>query len=413
MAQHFRAPDTRRMIWDKFPHLLFVATRPGSGKTTAMRAAGYLCAPYYFGIDNNATAPGLCFTIAQERAVVCIDEAHRLIGPKGTRKADVVTIMCSSFERDGTYLNGRGGKANRVPVYSPMMIAAKEDPFLTSAGEEIADVIERSHLIMMSKPPEGTELAEVTDETRAHGALIAEKMAQWAAEQMASREQFSEAVRAARAAAAAIGLNGRDRDVWLAQFTVAALCSPGHLKAACDAALELRRNQPAPPDEDEADPLADLEASLAVGGRLSSWGLAAGRDEGPAGAGGDWSAEEEAGIEPAADEPTWNWDEDSAWETGEEGDAGVPLTPAPPAQQPVTYRAVMTVQGQGTRLLAGRIADPAFARRVCEETPEAKALYARTGQPLQWAERRPGVEMAGNTSIAWAVAEEKSTARVS
>ena len=42
-----------------------------------------------------------------------------------------------------------------MPVYTPMMIAAKKDPFLTSAVEEISDVIQRSDLIFMSKPPEG------------------------------------------------------------------------------------------------------------------------------------------------------------------------------------------------------------------------------------------------------------------
>ena len=273
MAQHFRSPDERRvMIWDKFPHLLFIAETPGSGKTTTMKVAGYLCAPYYFGIANNPTAAGVCMTIAHEKSVVCVDEAHRIIGPKGTRKADVVTIMCASFEQDGTYLNARGGKANRVPVYAPMMIAAKKDPFLTSAGEEISDVIERSHLILMSKPPEDTELAPVTAETRAQGKLIGEKMAQWAAQRMADKAAFSEATGDARAAAAEIGLTGRDADVWLAQMTAAALCSPGHLQAACDAALELRLNQPAPKDEDDTDPFADLEASLADGAEIPGWG---------------------------------------------------------------------------------------------------------------------------------------------
>jgi hypothetical protein len=273
MAQHFRRPgESPTMIWEKFPHLLYIAEEPGSGKTTTMKVAGFMCAPFYFGTANNPTAPGLCYTIAQESAVVCIDEGHRIIGPKGTRKADVVTIMCASFEQDGTYLNGRGGKANRVPVYSPMMIAAKKDPFLTSAGEEISDVIERSHLILMSKPPEGTELAPVTAETRDQGKLIGEKMAQWAAQRMADKAAFKAAVEDARAVLAEIGLKGRDADVWLAQMTVAALCSPGHLQSACDAALELRLNQPAPVDEDDADPLADLEASLAGDGEIASWG---------------------------------------------------------------------------------------------------------------------------------------------
>ena len=273
MAQHFRTPDEKRvMIWEKFPHLLFIAETPGSGKTTAMKIGGFMCAPYYFGIANNPTAPGLCMTIAHEKSVVCIDEAHRIIGPKGTRKADVVTIMCASFEQDGTYLNARGGKANRIPVYAPMMIAAKKDPFLTSAVDEISDVIERSHLILMSKPPEGTELTPVDGQTKEDGKKLATVMAQWAAQQMADKAAFSEATDNARAAAAEIGLEGRDADVWLAQFTVAALCGGGFLQAACDAALELRRNQPAPKEEESADPLADLAASLAGDGELSSWG---------------------------------------------------------------------------------------------------------------------------------------------
>ena len=273
MAQHFRTPDEKRvMIWEKFPHLLFIAETPGSGKTTAMKIGGFMCAPYYFGIANNPTAPGLCMTIAHEKSVVCIDEAHRIIGPKGTRKADVVTIMCASFEQDGTYLNARGGKANRIPVYAPMMIAAKKDPFLTSAVDEISDVIERSHLILMSKPPEGTELTPVDAKTKEDGKKLATVMAQWAAQRMADKAAFSEATDNARAAAAEIGLEGRDADVWLAQFTVAALCGGGFLQAACDAALELRRNQPAPKEEDEADPLKDLAASLAGDGEISSWG---------------------------------------------------------------------------------------------------------------------------------------------
>jgi hypothetical protein len=271
-ATHFRLPcESRQMIWDKFAHPLFVAVRPGSGKTTAMKVGGYLCAPFFFGIDNNPTAPGLCMTISQEHAVVCIDEAHRLIGPKGTRKADVVTIMCASFEQEGTYLNGRGGKANRVPVYSPMMIAGKADPLLTSAGEEIADVIDRSVLILMDKPPAGVELKPVTRETRAAGAQIATRAAQWAGQQMADPDKLSAATATARETATAIGLTGRAADVWLAMFTVAALASPGHLDAACEAALELRLNRPVTREE-EADPLKDLEADLLEAGAFTSWG---------------------------------------------------------------------------------------------------------------------------------------------
>ena len=273
MAQHFRTPgENPAMIWPKFPHVLLVAETPGSGKTTAMKTAGYLCAPYFMGIDNNPTAPGLCLSISQENAALFIDEAHRLVGAKGTRKADVVTIMCASFEQDATYPNARGGKINRVPVYTPMMIAAKKDPFLTSAGEEISDVIQRSDLIFVTRPPEGTKLIPVDGKTREDGAKLAQVMAAWAAQQMAGKDTFNAAIATARDAAEEIGLEGRDADVWFARFTVAALCSPGHLQAACDAALELRRNQPAPKEEEDADPLADLAASLAGDGEIASWG---------------------------------------------------------------------------------------------------------------------------------------------
>jgi len=274
LGQHFRSNE--QMIWDKYGHLLFIAERPGSGKSTAMKIVGYMCAPWYFGLDNNPTSAGLCNTIGQEHATVCIDEAHRLLGPKGLRKADVVTIMTASFEQDGNFLNGRGGKATRVNVYAPMMIAAKKDPFLTSAGEEISDVIDRSVLIMMSKPPADDDLENpayqpVTGETRVQGAQIAARAAAWAAQAMAGPDRMREAMAAARTAAARTGLVGRSADVWLAMFAVAALASPGHLEVACQVAAELRLHRPVA-QEEASDPLRDLEASLMPAGGFIPWG---------------------------------------------------------------------------------------------------------------------------------------------
>ena len=122
-----------------------------------------------------------------------------------------------------------------------------------------------------AKPPACVQLKPVTAETKATGAQIAARAAQWAAEQMADPERLSEAIATAREAAAETGLTGRAADVWLAMFTVAALASPGHLEAACEAALELRLNRPATPEE-EHDPLKDLEASLIDAGAFGSWG---------------------------------------------------------------------------------------------------------------------------------------------
>ena len=309
VAQHFRQPvqpcgtgAQQRirmvMVWDKFGRIMLIAETPGSGKTTTMKVAGYLCAPYFQGILANPTAPGICLTIAHEDSLVCIDEAHRLIGSKGTRHADVITIACEGIEQDATHLNGRGGKANRVPIYAPMMIAGRDD-LLKSAGEEIADLIDRSVVIRMTQPPEGApELVPVTAKTKAGGALIAARIAQWATEQMADRPRFAAAMERARQAARDTGLSLRAVDVWLPMLTVAALADmdraealraeddelaadgyavlaeDGHLIATCLAAIELRLRRPTA-REDEDDPLRDLEASLLGDGALPSWGASA------------------------------------------------------------------------------------------------------------------------------------------
>lgn len=267
-AQAFRLAESGRLAWPRFGRMLFVG-EPGSGKTAAMVLMGYLCAPFFFGIDANPTAPGLCYSIRDERAALFIDEAHRLVGPKGTRKADVVTILNVSYEKNGSYLNGRGGKSTRVPVYAPVVMAGR-DTMLKAAGEEIGDLLDRCCAIVhMSKPPEDIELAEITDETEAQGEAIAAMLAAWAAEQMADPQRFREAFTAACDRCREIGLTGRAKDVWAPLIATALLASEGHADAACEAALEFRKNRPV---QGEDDPLAGLEAELGGGGELPSWG---------------------------------------------------------------------------------------------------------------------------------------------
>ena len=271
-AQHFRLSDeSRRLAWPRFGRIMLVARQPGSGKTTAMIIMGYMSAPFFFGIDANPTSRGLAHSINQEHAAIYIDEAHRLFGPKGTKKADVVTILTTGYEKNGTTLDGRGGKANRIKTYAPVVMAGK-DILLTSAAEEIGDLIDRcAAVIKMERPPEGVELAEVTDETEEHGGRIAEKLAQWAAQEMADTGRFREAFTTACAAAKEDGLTGRAKDIWVPMLATAWLASPVHLVAARDAAIEFQLNRPVP-QEEAIDPLADLEASLTGGGEIAGWG---------------------------------------------------------------------------------------------------------------------------------------------
>ena len=272
-AQHFRLPgESRRLAWPRFGRIMLVASEPGCGKTTAMITMGYMCAPFFFGIDANPTARGLGHSINQEHAALFVDEAHRLFGPKGTRKADVVTILNTGYEKNGSTIDGRGGKAHRIKTYAPVVIAGK-DILLTSAAEEIGDLIDRcAAVIRMKKPPEDVELTEITDETEKQGELIAEKLAQWAAQEMADTDRFGEAFTIACAAAKEDGLTGRAKDIWVPLLATAWLASLGHLNAARDAAVEFQLNRPVP-QEEIIDPLADLEASLTDGDELHILGL--------------------------------------------------------------------------------------------------------------------------------------------
>lgn len=281
-AQHFRLAESGRLAWPRFGRMLYVASEPGSGKTTVMLLMGFMSAPWFRGIDANPTAPGICASVKEERAALYIDEFHRLLGAKGVRKADVVTILNVGYEKNGTYLNAKGGKANRESVYAAAVMAGK-DTLLTSASEELADLWDRcTAIVHMSRPPADVELAEVTDETEAQGGLIAAKMAAWAAQEMADEDRFKDAYRAACDQAREIGLTGRAKDVWVPLLAAAWLADTRHametgmeepewkvLEAACEAALEFRKNRPV---QAERDPLADLEAQLEAGGKLTAWG---------------------------------------------------------------------------------------------------------------------------------------------
>ncbi len=277
-AQHFRLPnETRRLAWPRcFGRVALLAANPGSGKTTAMALMGYMCKPFFSGISSNPTARGLGHSINEEHAALFIDEAHRLFGPKGTRKPDVVTILNTGYEVNGSTVDGLGGKTHRLKTYGPAVFAGK-DEIRKSGAEELSDLFDRCVAIIdMEQPPEDVELAEPDFETEEDGGRIAEKMAQWAAQEMADVERFREAYRVACAAAKADGLRGRAKDVWVPLLATAWLAGPVFLNAARDAASEFRLNRPVErepePEAETVDPLADLEARLTGGGEVPSWG---------------------------------------------------------------------------------------------------------------------------------------------
>lgn len=278
-AQHFRlSDDARTLAWPRaFGRVMLLADKPGSGKTTTMTLMGYLAAPFYAANDSNPTARGLGYRIKDQHVMLCIDEVHRLFGPKGTRRPDVVTILNSGYERNGSTVDGRGGKANELRTYGAAVMAGKSD-IRKSGAEELSDLLDRCVAVIdMEQPPDDVELAELDEEAEADGRKLAAALAQWAAQEMANPERFREAYKVACDAAKEDGLRGRAKDIWVPLLATAWLAGPDFLLSARDAAVEFQLNRPVqredPEQPDEvADPLAGLEARLTGGADIPSWG---------------------------------------------------------------------------------------------------------------------------------------------
>ena len=278
-AQHFRLSDENRSLaWPRnFGRVMLLADMPGSGKTTVMTLMGYMAKPWYASNDSNPTARGLGYRIKDQHVMLCIDECHRLFGPKGTRKPDVVTILNSGYEKNGSTVDGRGGKVNELRTYGAAVMAGKSD-IRKSGADELGDLLDRCVAVIdMEKPPEGVELAEIGEDTELDGEDIAKSLAGWAAQEMANTGRFRESFKVACDAAKEDGLRGRAKDIWAPLLATAYLAGPRFLDAARDAAVEFQLNRPVQREDPEqpeeiADPLADLAASLADGDEIPSWG---------------------------------------------------------------------------------------------------------------------------------------------
>jgi hypothetical protein len=246
------------MIWDGHGRLLIVAL-PESGKTTAIELEGALCAPYFFGVDTNPTAPGLCHSISEENSVLFLDEAHRLFGPKGTRQPQVVAILNSGYRPRGTVTNAKGGTTTRVPVWGAVAIAGHMK-LLRSASDELSDLISRCIVIRMEPIPEGEEPPEpVNRAVLAHGEEIAALAAEWAAQEIAAGH-VAPAQKRAKAAAVDAGVRPGTRamEIWLPLLTVAALASDAHLEAAVAAAQVLHGRRPATDAQTRIEALEEI-----------------------------------------------------------------------------------------------------------------------------------------------------------
>jgi hypothetical protein len=233
-AAHAHMRDENGMlVFRATPRLYLLSSEPGSGKSFALELVGRVV-PAWYGLDLEPTAPGLVHTISKEHATVTLDEADIMLGAGGRHEA-VRAVINGGTYRFGTVLNGRGAKANRVPVFGPLALAGL-DSLEKNTGDKLAALLSRGVKIRMEKASGENRPPKLTK----HGEDAAGKAKMWL-------ERWAAQVRDEVAAAEPEipeGIEGRTEDIWAPLLAVAQAAGgswPERARAAC---LELALGKP-------------------------------------------------------------------------------------------------------------------------------------------------------------------------
>jgi len=213
------------LVFRATPRLYLLSSEPGSGKSHVLELLGRIV-PCWHGLDLEPTGPGLVYTISREHSTVTLDEADVMLGA-GSRKEAVRAIINGGTYRYGTYLNGKGAKATREPVFGPLAMAGL-DTLETDTGDKLAALLSRGIKIRMEKasgqdrPPNLTRRAE---DAAANAKTWLERWAAQVREQVADAEpEIPE------------GVEGRAEDIWTPLLAVAEAAGgnwPERARAAC------------------------------------------------------------------------------------------------------------------------------------------------------------------------------------
>ena len=225
-AAHCHMRDENNvLVFRATPRLYLLSSEPGSGKSHVLELLGRVV-PGWYGLDLEPTAPGLVYTISREHATVMIDESDVLFGAGG-RKEAVRAIINGGTYRYGTYLNGRGAKATRVPVFGPLALAGL-DVLEKNTGDMLTALLSRGVKIRMEKasgedrPPKLTRKAE---DAAGQAKMWLERWAAQVRGEVADAEpEIPE------------GVEGRAEDIWTPLLSVAEAAGgewPERARAAC------------------------------------------------------------------------------------------------------------------------------------------------------------------------------------
>jgi hypothetical protein len=240
------------LVFRATPRLYLLSSEPGSGKSKVLELIG-MVAPACYGLDLEPTAPGLVYTLSAERATVLIDEGDVMFG-QGARKAAVRAIINGGYTRHGTYLNGKGAKATRVPVFGPLALAGL-DTLEKGTGDTLNALLSRGIKVRMQRAAVTDQPAKMTRSTDCEAAQAKEWLARWASQVRAEvADAQPESVD---------GIAGRAEQIWEPVLAVADAAGgswPERARAAC---LELAMAMPAG-EEDQAEEFAAFAGSFGM-----------------------------------------------------------------------------------------------------------------------------------------------------
>jgi Protein of unknown function (DUF3631) len=175
-AFHTWARDPAGMlVWEATPKLMFLSSRPGSGKSRALELTCMLC-PDFYGLDTEPSMAALTWSLGKEHATIGLDEADILVG-SGKRHEAVRAVLNASAYRSGTVLRMRGGRGERCAVFGPIAMAGLDVMTNGSSSAALAPLFDRSIIVRMRKSAES--VPQLDGQARRVAELLRTALAAW------------------------------------------------------------------------------------------------------------------------------------------------------------------------------------------------------------------------------------------
>lgn len=177
-AAHCHNRDDKGVLLSNATGRLALTSADGdSGKSQAMETIASIC-PEAYGLTLRVSEAGLVQAISRHETLF-LDEADGLFG-NSARAVAVRTILNGGYTRQGTILNGKGDKNNRVSVFGPIAFGGLES-VLMSPREDMRTL--RTRCIIIRMEPSEEDIPEWPPQDTRRGDLIRDMLRDWTYQQ--------------------------------------------------------------------------------------------------------------------------------------------------------------------------------------------------------------------------------------